>query len=222
MSKARAALTYAGVLFDLDGTLLNTVELIVRSYQHTFREYLGREVPESDILANIGLTLPGHLALYQPDPAAVAEMVAVYRRFNLTHHDELARLFPGVREALVELSGGGVPLAVVSSKGRGGVLRGLDLFGLTHHFRTVVGLEDTERHKPDPAPVTLAAERLGLAAVETLMVGDSPADLEAGRRAGAHTAAVAWSTFPAESLLAERPDHVLARLKDLLPLCGVG
>ncbi len=215
-------MTYAGVLFDLDGTLLDTAGLIVRSYQHTFRECLGCEVEEGRILQNLGLTLPGHLALYQPDPDRLEEMVAVYRAFNQAHHDKLARLFPGVRETLRALAGAGVKLAVVSSKARGGVKRGLDLFDLTRYFQAVVALEDTVRHKPDPAPVALAVERLGLRPPQALMVGDSPADLEAGRRAGTGTAAVAWSTCPRGELLAGRPDHLLARMADLLPLCGVG
>ncbi|MDI6871338.1 MAG: pyrophosphatase PpaX [Bacillota bacterium] len=215
-------MTYAGVLFDLDGTLLDTVELIVRSYQHTFRQCLGREVGEGEILANLGLTLSAHLALYHQDPAKVEEMVAVYRTFNLANHDRLARLFPGVRETLAALAGAGVRLAVVSSKGHWGVRRGLDLFDLSRFFQAVVTLEDTERHKPDPQPVEMAVERLGLLPGETLMVGDSPADLEAGRRAGTRTAAVAWSTFPPQALRAERPDHLLGRMADLLPLCGVG
>jgi pyrophosphatase PpaX len=148
-------------------------------------------------------------------------MVGVYRRFNLAHHDELAHLIPGVREALSALDAAGVPLAVVSSKIRGVVLRGLNLFDLERYFRTVVCLEDTERHKPDPAPVALAAARLKVALRAALMVGDSPADLQAGRRAGCATAAVAWSANPAEALAAEAPDHVLKTMAEVLPLCGV-
>jgi pyrophosphatase PpaX len=213
---------YAAVLFDLDGTLLDTAGLIVRSYQHTFQGCLGCEVDEARILANLGLTLPAHLGLYATDPDGLERMISVYRTFNLTHHDELARLFPGVRETLQALAGCGVKLAVVSSKSRGGVQRGLDLFGLAPYFQTVVALEDTARHKPDPAPVVLAVERLGLRPEQALMVGDSPADLEAGRLAGTETAAVAWSTCSREELLASRPDRLLARMADLLPLCEPG
>ncbi|MGE5552666.1 MAG: pyrophosphatase PpaX [Betaproteobacteria bacterium] len=212
---------YSAVLFDLDGTLLNTVELIVRSYQHTFRQCLGCEVEEEKIVRNIGLTLPEHLGLYQPDPARIEEMVAVYRAFNQDHHDQLTKLFPGVRETLSALAGAGIKLAVVSSKGRRGVEQGLALFGLTHYFQAVVALEDTTRHKPDPAPVTLAVERLRIQPHQALMVGDSLADLEAGRRAGTGTAAVGWSTCPREELLAGRPDHLLVRMGDLLALCAV-
>ncbi len=215
-------MTYSGVLFDLDGTLLDTVALIVRSCQHTFRTALGREVPEAEILKYIGMPLSELMGLYRPDPAAVEEMITTYRTFNLAHHDRLAKLFPGVREALAALAEGGVKLAVVSSKARGGVTRGLNLFDLSRYFGTVVALEDTERHKPDPQPVALALARLGLRPGEALMVGDSPADLEAGRRAGAGTAAVAWSTFPLEELQAEHPDHVLAEMGELLGLCAVG
>ena len=214
-------MAYRGVLFDLDGTLLNTIELIVCSYRHTFRECLGLDVPRRDVLARIGWTLPAHLALYRPDPQAVAEMTEVYRRFNLANHDRLARLFPGVRETLAALARAGIRLGVVSSKIRVGVERGLELFDLTRYFRTVICLEDTERHKPDPEPVALGVRRLGLEPGQVVMVGDSPSDLEAGRRAGTGTAAVAWSTFSAEELEAADPDHFLSAVEDLLPLCGV-
>lgn len=206
------------MLFDLDGTLLDTVELIVQSYQHTFRECLNHEVPREEILRNLGLTLPAHLALYVSDPSRVEEMVGVYRAFNLANHDRLARLFPGVAETLAELARSGVPMAVVSSKAKATVLRGLALFDLTSRFKVVVGLEDCERHKPHPEPVLLAADRLGIAADRLLMIGDSPADIEAGRAAGSRTVAVAWSRLPWPDLLASHPDLVLQRMEDLLAL----
>lgn len=205
----------------MDGTLLDTVELIVRSYQYTFRECLGLEVSRREVLSRLGWTLPAHLAAYRSDPQAVAEMTEVYRRFNLANHDRLARLFPGVDETLAALSGAGVKLGVVSSKTRLGVGRGLELFELGRYFRTVICLEDTARHKPDPEPVALGVDRLGLEPAQVLMVGDSPSDIEAGRSAGTGTAAVAWSTFPSEELAGVHPDHLLGTFGELLPLCGV-
>lgn len=215
-------MSFTGVLFDVDGTLLDTVELIIQSYQHTFRTHLGREVPEERILAGIGSPLVDHLSLYAADPGEVATMVETYRAFNMTNHDRLTKVFPGVQETVRSLAEQGLKLGVVSSKIRRPVLRGLQLFDLSRYFQTAVCLEDTERHKPDPAPVLLALEQLGVAAEDALMVGDSPADLEAGRRAGTATAAVGWSTFSRAQLAYANPDYVLERMEDLLALCRKG
>lgn len=146
-------------------------------------------------------------------------MVETYRAFNLANHDRLTKVFPGVVETIAGLAEQGVKLGVVSSKIQRTVLRGLRLFDLARYFSTAVCLEETERHKPDPAPVLLALDQLGLTAAETLMVGDSPADLEAGRRAGTATAAVAWSTFSRERLAEAEPTYWLEKMEDLLGLC---
>lgn len=212
---------YDAILFDLDGTLLNTIELIVRSYQHTFRQHLAREVERGRILEQLGRTLYDHLELYAPkDPDLLGAMVQTYRTFNLANHDELALLFPGVADALRELRAQGYRLAVVSSKVRPTVLRGLQLFSLESLFETLVCFEDTEAHKPDPAPVKLALQRLGVLPERALMVGDSPADLEAGRQAGTRTASVGWSVFPQELLAKENPDLALSCMGDLTAACG--
>ncbi|MFO7171591.1 MAG: HAD-IA family hydrolase [Bacillota bacterium] len=219
MNSAYPRSPWAAVLFDLDGTLIDTNELILASFDHAFRERLGIEVPRAELVRHFGEPLATILARYAP-PERVPELIEAYRAFNLAHHDRLARPIPGVRRALDRLQAAGVLLAVTTSKRRDTALRGLRLFGLEGYFQAVVAWEDASRHKPDPEPVRVTLERLGVPPGDrVLMVGDSVNDLLAGRAAGVRTAAVAWSLVPRADLEACAPDFWLERPEDLVPLC---
>ncbi len=202
------------LLLDLDGTVLDTNQLIVSSFQHTLGELLGLTVTAEQLYPYFGEPLIHTMARFAPDRAE--EMVAHYRAYNIAHHDDLARVFPGLGDVLRRLREGGVRLAIVTSKYAPTAKRGLDLFGLTPLFETLVTMETTPRHKPDPAPAVAALERLDLPPEETVMVGDSVLDVECGRGAGTATAVVGWSVFPRQDLLASRPDYWLDRPDDLL------
>ncbi len=218
------------VLFDLDGTLIDTTDLIFRSYQHALAAVLGEAATPAELLRGYGRPLkdafPAILAargvqLPAADAARVVErLIAAYRAFNLAEHDRLGREFPGVRPVLAELRRRGYALGLVTSKARSIGERGLRLIGIADIFDTAVYLEDSDRHKPNPDPLWVALDRLGFRAtpVSALYVGDSTHDLLAGRAAGAHTAAALWGPFPRESLLALAPDYALTTIADLLPL----
>jgi len=197
------------VLFDLDGTLLDSMELIRRSYWHTLREHRGAEPVQESWLEGIGRPLRWQFERHARDPAEVEAMIATYRAYNRTHHDASVAAFPGVAEALRALTARGLKLGIVTSKLRAGALRGLECAGLVGLFGVIVGADDVDEHKPHPAPVRAALAALGAEASRALMVGDSPHDLAAGRAAGTRTAAVAWGPFPREALLACAPDHWL-------------
>lgn len=204
------------VLFDLDGTLIDTNHLIVTSFQHVFREHLGLEVPAEQIYTHFGEPLRRTLAQYAPD--RVDELCDRYRTFNLAHHDQLIRQFPGMLEATSRLKRAGLKLAVVTSKYTRTAKRGLDVCRLTPFFDVVVGMDQTEKHKPDPEPCLEALRRLGEGAgPHVLMVGDSPFDIECGRNAGLRTAAVEW-TVNRQPLEASRPDYWVADPGDLVRL----
>jgi pyrophosphatase PpaX len=220
-----------GILFDLDGTLIDTTDLIFRSYQHAMRAILGRAVSDEELYLGYGQPLTqafgeilAHQGLaYPPAEYAVLidELIVSYRAFNIDHHDTLAREFPGVRATLRELARRGYRLGLVTSKSQNIGRRGLDLIGVADHFSTLVFMEDTDRHKPNPDPVFAALDRLRLRdrAPATIFVGDSTHDLRAGRAAGVQTGAALWGPFPAESLLALEPDHVFSSIESLLEVC---
>ena len=196
----------AAVLFDLDGTLIDSMELIRRSYWHAWQVHRGVEPAREEWLEGIGRPLRWQFARVGQDAEEVEAMIATYRAYNLAHHDESVTAFPGAVEAVRALAARGLKLGVVTSKLRQGALRGLALGGFDGLFGALVGADDLAEHKPAPGPVLAALEQLGVAPAHALMVGDSPHDLAAGRAAGTRTAAVAWGPFPAEVLRATKPD----------------
>lgn len=209
---------YKGILFDLDGTLLDTTELILKSFQHTIRTHLGQEADLDLVKSTFGIPLRDALAMMGPDAEA---MVKTYREHNIVHHDELCRVFAGVVESIQALYGAGVRLAVVTSKTRATSVRGLRLFDLDKYFAVVVGHEDCANHKPHPEPVLRALDGLGLAPDECLMVGDSPFDIASARAAGVRAAAVRWTHVAWTDVLAAAPDFVVADMAELTSLCGI-
>jgi len=208
------------VLYDFDGTLANSTELIMRCYRHTMTTHLGECPPDEAWLAGFGTPLETQIARFARDDAERHAMLATYRAYQDEHHDVLLRPFPGAVETVAELRRRGVPLAVVTSKLRRGTLRGMDLCGITDLVDVVVTPEDVENAKPHPEPVELALSRLGVAPGEALFVGDSPHDMAAGRAPGTRNPAPLWGPFPRETLLAERPDFLLERQEDVLGLLG--
>ncbi len=211
---------WRAILFDLDGTLADTVELILSCYRHTMRTHLGEELPDDRWLARLGTPLREQLRHFARDPDEAARMLETYVSFQSGLHDEAVHPYPGAVETVEALGANGTELAVVTSKHRGIAERTLERCGLAGYFEVLVGADDVTRGKPDPEPVLLALERLGLAgrAADVLFVGDSPYDIRAGRAAGTRTAAALWGPYPRDVLEAEMPDYWLEDLKDLLGL----
>jgi pyrophosphatase PpaX len=208
------------VLYDFDGTLADSTELIMRCYRHTMTTHLGDCPPDEEWLSGFGTPLETQIARFARDSAEHDAMLATYRAHQDEHHDTLLGPFPGAVETIAELDRRGVRLAIVTSKLRRGTLRGMELCGLTDLVDVVVTPEDVANAKPHPEAVEVALARLGVAPGEALFVGDSPHDLVAGREAGVRTAAALWGPFPREALLAERPDYQLERQEDVLDLVG--
>jgi pyrophosphatase PpaX len=201
------------VLFDLDGTLINTNDLVIASFKHTVRKHLNKEIAEEELYCYFGEPLID--IMHKLDPDQADQMVKTYREFNLNRHDELTTPFPGAADMLADLNRRGFRLGVVTSKIRHMAERGLRLFGLDRWMDVLVGFEDTEYHKPHPEPINIALDRLDTRPGEVLMVGDSPFDLECARNAGVMSAAVKWSVHPKERLLSCKPDLFLNSFYEL-------
>jgi pyrophosphatase PpaX len=206
---------YETVLFDLDGTLIDSGALILASFQHATRSVLGREIEDEVLMANVG----GHGILAQMrefDEERAEELVAVYREHNHSTYRDV-RAFPGVEEVLDRLSGEGRTLGVVTVKSRPTVELTFEVLPLGHYFATVVTGDDTERHKPEPEPLLLALDRLGADPGSAAYVGDSPFDIRAAKAAGMVAIAVGWGGIhPRARLEGERPDAYVERPADLV------
>ena len=204
------------VLFDLDGTLIDSIPMIVASFRHTLVTHLGSSVSDEVLIQGIGTPLRAQLARYCDDPAVVDAMFHTYKSHNVAVHDALLKPFPEVNVAVAALHAGGARLGVVTSKSREVALRGLALCGLAPYFPVVIALEDSARHKPDPEPVRVGLERVGAVAYDAVYIGDSTHDLWAGRAAGTRTGGVAWGPFPRADLLACEPDWFFERASDMV------
>lgn len=206
------------VLYDFDGTLADSTELIMRCYRHTMRTHLGSVPPDDAWLSGFGTTLESQMRRFGRTPDEVEAMLDTYRDHQNSIHDDLLRPFPGAAETVAELERRGYGLAIVTSKRRRMAMRGMELCGLVRHFDVIVTPDDVTEAKPHPEPVLLALERLGVEPHEALFVGDSPHDVAAGRAAGTRTAAALWGPFPCQALEQAGPDAFLREHRDVLHL----
>jgi len=202
-------------LFDLDGTLIDSIELILRSYRHTMKVHRGVEPPDDVWMAGLGTPLWVQFREWSRDEDEIRAMVATYRDYNLTHHDALVRPYDGVVERVRGMHARGGRMGLVTSKMRHGALRGLDVAGLADVFDAVVGSDDVTQPKPHPEPVLKAIGLLGADPSGTVFIGDSRHDIECGRAAGVRTAAVLWGPFDRSHLEDLRPDYWLTTPADL-------
>jgi pyrophosphatase PpaX len=203
------------VLFDLDGTLIDSIPLILSSMKAAFDGH-PRPPPVAEWVALVGTPLDAMIRRWAVDEADVERLKERYKVHQWAHHDAMVHAFPGIPALLDTLSARGVRMAVVTSKLEPSARRSLDFLGLARHFELVVGLEATGRHKPDPAPVRYALERLGARPQQAAFVGDSPHDVLAGNAAGVATVAALWGPFSREELARAGPGAWAERVEDLV------
>lgn len=208
-----------GILFDFDGTLANTIDLIIAAFEHTCQTVLGK-VPERELIVNtFGLPLPEAMLILSGREELVEEMRNVYRVYNDSHHDEMIKPIKGMKEALAALKAQGIKIAVVTSKKPRMLYRGMACLDLEAYIDAVIALGDTKESKPQAEPMLAACAKLQLKPEECLCVGDSPFDLQSGHSAGAITVAVRYTYFAWEKILQEgKPDFVIEKPEDLLEL----
>jgi pyrophosphatase PpaX len=206
------------LLFDLDGTLADSVALIVGAYRHAFAAHLPGTPNDDQWISGMGTPLMGQIRRLVGDDALVDPFLATYREFQQLNHDRLLREFEGVRETLELLHGRGHPTAVVTSKANEGARRAIELLHLGPFLDELVGLDSCEHHKPDPEPVRLALELLGYSPSEAIFLGDSPHDIRAGNAAGVTTVAALWGPFPRAALDAASPHFLIQHNRELARL----
>ena len=208
------------ILFDFDGTLVDSIELILESYRHTMRIHRGDAMSDALWIEGLGKPLRVQFRTFTDDPAEVEAMVATYREWNLAHHDDMVVAYPGALETVKDLKARGARMGIVTSKNLNGLNRGLTLCGFEHLFETLITSDHPAQSKPDPAPVRAALAELGAGSGNALMVGDSPHDIASGRDAGTRTAACLWGPFDRARISEEAPDFWLESFADLAALCN--
>ncbi|MBT2764510.1 pyrophosphatase PpaX [Paenibacillus sp. ISL-20] len=209
------------VLFDLDGTIIDTNELIISSFLHVFEAQATGPLTREQIIPHMGTTLEQQLQAFSGGVEDVSPFVKAYRSFNTLHHDEMVRPFPHVNEVVERLHHHGLSLGIVTTKIRPSTMMTLEKYDLERFMSAIVTVNDVEHPKPHPEPVLTAIERLGANPATTLMIGDSPVDIQSAKAAGVKAAAVAWSLKGEQKLMEYGPDYVLRDMKDLYEIVGL-
>lgn len=202
------------VLFDLDGTLISTNHLIMESFKHAFKTYLNIQVAESEIVKFFGEPLERSMGKFGEENSP--GLLRTFKEFNEKMHDNLAKEYEGVEEALLALKHKGIKLGVVTSKRRIMAHRSLKLIRAFHYMDVIITPEDTGNHKPHPEPVLKACHTLGIKPEESLMVGDSIYDIQCGINAGCSTCAVSYTEFSIEEINKLKPDYLVDSLLELI------
>ncbi|WP_334073990.1 MULTISPECIES: pyrophosphatase PpaX [Paenibacillus] len=208
------------ILFDLDGTIIDTNDLIINTFLHVLGQHFPQQkYSREQIIPHMGLTLEQQMQTFS-GREEVTELVADYRTYNNLHHDTLIREFPRVKEVIAQLHERGITMGIVTTKIKPTTIRALDYFALKEYMSTIVTVQDVTHPKPHPEPVLTALSNLGADPDKTLMVGDSAADIQAAKAAGVKAAGVAWSLKGVDVLQKYNPDYILEDMTDLYGVLG--
>ncbi|GEK59029.1 pyrophosphatase PpaX [Marinococcus halophilus] len=208
------------LLFDLDGTLIDTNDLIISSYEHVLTYYAPDQYSRDDIISWIGVPLADNFSSISSNPSQVEQMIDTYQSHNLANHETLVREYDGVYDTIKTLHERGFSLGIVTTKRKEAAVKGAEMLGLLPFFSTFVTVDDVTNPKPHPEPLQIAMTQLNARPEETIMVGDSQFDILAGKNAGVRTAGVAWTIKGASFLKNYEPDWMLAKMSDLLDIVG--
>ena len=204
------------VLFDLDGTLIDSIDLILKSAQFAFNKCGLPSPTDAQWLEGVGRPLPTMFGQFAPGHEQ--ELIAAYREFQMANHDDLVTVYPGVPEMLDALAASGHRLGIVTSKVSTLALRGLKHTGIDHHFETIIGMDLCKRHKPDPEPVMIALDRLASQPDGAWFVGDSVHDMASGNAAGVATVGALWGPFTEQDLAPSKPAFFAVQPGDVVKL----
>lgn len=208
------------VLFDFDGTIMDTNNIILKSWHHAFKEIAGKEVEEATLLATFGEPLELTIKnFFGGDEETVRKNISVYRNFHDDNFESEIDLFPGVYDMLFGLKKAGFKLALVTSRLGRTTYIGTEKFGIKEAFDVIVTADDCSRHKPDPEPVNIALERLGVTAENAVMIGDTRLDMGCAKNAGVTAVLVGWSIALAGGKNSDAEyDYILKKPEDILEL----
>lgn len=206
------------VIFDFDGTIMNTNRIVMESWQYTYRELTGKEGDKNAILKTFGEPLEQSMINAFPNISSEVS-VATYRGFHRDNFLNMIELFPGVENMLADVKKAGYKMGLATSRLKATTYQGLDKYNMRDTFDVIVTVEDVSKHKPDPESLIVTAEKLGAKPENSVMVGDSRFDILCGKNAGALTVLVGWSEAMPSDINAikieERPDFLIKSASEL-------
>jgi HAD superfamily hydrolase (TIGR01509 family) len=206
------ALRFKGIIFDIDGTLTYTNQLIFDSFNHIAEKYLGRKFSDKEIIALFGPTEDVILKQLCKENFELAKH-DYYKYYRENH--SIAQLYDGIRELIIDLKKNSVLLSIFTGKGRTSSLITLDELGLTDFFDMIVTGDDVENHKPSPEGIIKFLYTYNLKPSEVLMIGDAPSDIIAAREAGVHIASAVWDSYSEEKVKELNPENIFHSVEEL-------
>lgn len=207
------------VLFDFDGTLMNTNDLIIDSWRHTYRVLEDKDIDEYEIIRTFGEPLIKSMEKAFPN-IPLDDCVNIYRSYHRNSFGDRITLFPGIKEMLGQLKDLGYKLAIVTSRAELTTNEALEKYEIQDYFDVVVTCDDTDKHKPDPEPVFIALKKLNSNADESLMIGDSMYDISCAKNAGVLSVLVGWAlaVTEEEKIGPDGPDFLVETANDIVKL----
>lgn len=203
------------IIFDLDGTLVDTNDLVSKSFTHIFKMFFPEhKLSKEELISFYGPTLEASFSKYTKDKKILKQMLLEYQKFNIEFHDEYIKLFDNVLKTIKHLYSQRYNLAIVSSKRKKVINMGLKAAGLAPYFNVIVGFEDVSKHKPDPESIYMALDNFS-DVTKAIYIGDNPSDIIAGRNAGIYTCGVNWSLKTME-LRRLNPDYYLYNIEEII------
>lgn len=208
------------VLFDLDGTLIDTNELIYNSFEKTFKDLLGLSLKKEDIIKFFGIPLKEAFVPYfkEGEEEKIMNSIKYYRDINEEIHDNMCFAFDGVKDMLNGLKERGIKIGIVTSKREDLAIRGMKIAGIYDYMDVIITPEKTTLHKPNGEPAEAACNLLGIEPKEAIMVGDSSYDILCGNSAGCKTCAVEYSIIDIEKLKEVNPDYIIKKPIEILDI----
>jgi len=204
---------FDGIIFDVDGTLTSTNQLIFQSFNHVTKKYINKTYTDEELIGFFGPTEEAILRDLTGDNFEDARND--YFQFYNEHHSSLADIYPGIKEALEIIKQKKVPLAVFTGKGREAAVITLKVLELFEYFDMIVTGDDVVEHKPSPEGILLFVDKFNLSRDKVLLIGDAPADIQAARAAGVKIASVVWDSYAKETVLESGSDYVFHAVEEM-------
>ncbi len=211
------------LVFDFDGTIINTNDVIIASWQATWEKFLGYRESSEVIKSTFGETLKYTASVRFPEIPA-EDVINYYRDYQLAHCDELVYVFDGMEDMLKKLKAHGFKTAIATSRTREGTLNYLNQFGIAEYFDVIVSMDDVTNHKPNPETCLVALDKLGGTTEEAIMFGDTRFDIGCAINAGVDSALVAWGEVTTPEKLEEigyKPTYYIETYDDVYRILGI-
>lgn len=207
---------YKNIIFDFDGTLIDTNDLIIYSIDQVALKFITRRLSKDEFNSILGFFIEDQMKMISREH--YKEMTEFYREVYNKNCDKMTKKFPGIEEMLQKLKEMGCKISIVSAKSRDGILHGLSFLGINNYVDAIISATDVKKNKPDPEPLFAGVKALGGTIENSLFIGDSPVDIQCGKNAGVKTALVGWTIFPDKSFEKTKPDMFIKKPSDLIDI----